>query len=178
MDVSPEAVVAAAAASGALVIEGDLSRPRPEEMPPFDVLTLWDVLEHMQDPVGGLRRARAWLVRGGLIVIQTQNVDGTTYAWMRRHWEQFVESHLFHFSGRTLGLALERAGFKDIRMDASDRFARGDPAASADPSPLPSWGGLGLVERLRRVRDHLLVRCGYDSFNIMVATAHNGADGA
>ena len=177
MDVAPAAVQAATTASGAPVLLGDLSRPCPAGMPPFDVLTMWDVLEHLSDPVGDLRRARHWLRPGGLIVIQTQNVNGVTSAWMRRRWEQFVESHLYHFSTRTLRLALEQAGFGGIRIEASDRFARSEPAARDDSLPCAprhprTFGGL-----LRHFRDRLFVCLGHETFNIMVATARRPAGG-
>jgi len=106
LDVAPAAVGRAAATSGATVLQGDLSRTRPDGMAQVDVVTMWDVLEHLVDPVGDLGRARNWLRPGGLIVIQTQNANSVTSGWMRRRWEQFVEYHLFHLSSEALRLAL------------------------------------------------------------------------
>lgn len=171
LDVAPAAVKEAAAASGATVLQGTLSRPRPAGMAEFDVLTLWDVLEHLTDPAGDLRCARHWLRPGGLIVIQTQNANGVTAAWMRERWEQFVPFHLFHFSTRTLALALAQAGFVGIRIEPSHQFvAEFLPADGAAPPGGPARPR-GLKERLRRLRDTLYAGFGYDRFNIMVATA-------
>ena len=171
LDVAPAAVQQAAANSGAVVLHGDLSRARPAGMAPFDVVSMWDVFEHLMDPVGDLRRVHHWIRPGGLVVIQTQNANGVTAAWMRRRWEQFVEYHLFHFSTRTLRLALDAAGFEQTVIEDSRGFSRSAPAAS---SPLPSATrgfGRSLGDRLRRVRDLAFISCGYDPYNIMVATA-------
>lgn len=171
MDVAPAAVKVATTASGGPVLLGDLSRPRPAGMSPFDVLSMWDVLEHLADPVGDLRRARHWLRPGGLIVMQTQNVNSVTSAWMRRRWEQFVEFHLYHFSSRTLRLALEQAGFERIRIEASDRFTRGEAATRDEKVPRSAERPMSPRDSLRHSRDFLFVRMGYDPFNIMVAAA-------
>lgn len=165
LDVSPAAVRLAAAAAGAPVYEGDLTRPRPAELPPVDVVTLWDVLEHLTDPVAALAQVPRWLRAGGLLVVQTQNANGVTAAWMRHRWEQFVEFHLYHFSSRTLRLALERAGFEAVRIEGIDQFARADGSDAPPPPPC------GLRQLLRRLRDSLFVKVGYDGFNVMVATA-------
>jgi hypothetical protein len=177
LDVAEAAARAATATSEVPVLQGDLSMPRPAGVLPFDVVTMWDVLEHLWDPVGDLRRARSWLASRGLIVIQTQNANGVTYGWMRHRWEQFVDGHLYHFSSRTLLRALELAGFEEIRIEASDRFVPGDPAALKDPAAPRACFRDGLLGLLRQLRDSLYVRRGFDPFNIMVATARCPAGG-
>lgn len=170
LDVAPAAVQQAATTSGGTVLQGDLSRPRPDGMPPVDVVTMWDVLEHLLDPVADLRRVRNWLRPGGLLVIQTQNVNSVTAAWMGKHWEQFVEFHLFHFSTRTLRLALKAAGFEQIRIEGSEEFCRNASSnPERPPTAAPDHGG-GLREYLRRLRDFAFITLGYDSYTIMVAT--------
>jgi ubiquinone/menaquinone biosynthesis C-methylase UbiE len=41
----------------------------------FDVITFWDSIEHVANPVDALRSARRLLRRGGLLVIATDNFD-------------------------------------------------------------------------------------------------------
>jgi 2-polyprenyl-3-methyl-5-hydroxy-6-metoxy-1,4-benzoquinol methylase len=43
-----------------------------------DVVTLWDVLEHLLDPVSALAAVPRWLKPGGLVVVQTQNANSVT----------------------------------------------------------------------------------------------------
>jgi cyclopropane fatty-acyl-phospholipid synthase-like methyltransferase len=170
LDVAPAAVQKAAATSGATVLQGDLSRARPAGMVPFDVVTMWDVFEHLSDPVGYLRRVHHWTRSGGMVVIQTQNANSVTAAWMRQRWEQFVEFHLFHFSTQTLQLALEAAGFEQIRIEASEEFSRNALSNPGQPPTATPGFGRGLRDCLRHLRDFAFICCGYDSYNIMVAT--------
>ncbi len=170
LDLSPSAVRAARAASGASVWEGDLARARPPDLEAVDVVTMWDVLEHLTDPVAALAQTPRWLRRGGLLVVQTQNVNSVTAAWMGRRWEQFVEFHLYHFSPRTLSLALQRAGFEGVSIEDVDRFAEGDGTAAVAPVR-------GVRPALARLRDRAFVLAGYDAFNVMVATARSAARG-
>lgn len=168
LDVSPVAVRLARAASGAPVFEGGLAGPLPAGIEPVDVLTMWDVLEHLTDPVAALAAARRWLKPGGLLVVQTENANSVTAAWMGRRWEQFVEFHLYHFSPRTLRRALARVGFEAVRIEDVVAFPRGGPPPA---TPAPSGG---VRQALRRLRDALYVLAGYDAFNVVVALARRG----
>jgi len=165
LDVSPVAVRLAAARAGVTVYEGELTVPPRAELGPVDVVTLWDVLEHLRDPVAVLEAVPRWLRPGGLLVVQTQNVRSVTAAWMGRRWEQFVEFHLYHFSSRTLRRALERAGFLAVRIEDIEAFA------DLDPLHPPPEGDPGVPGTLRRLRDGLFELAGYDRFNVMVAMA-------
>lgn len=168
LDVSPAAAAMARTASGARVFEGELSGPPPPELGPVDVITLWDVLEHLGDPVGALGAALDWLKPGGLLVVQTQNVNSVTASWMRSRWEQFVEFHLYHFSSSTLRMALERSGFEQIRIEDVARYR----ASGADDVPTAASEATAVVRGwLQRVRDRLYILAGRDAFNVMVATA-------
>ncbi|HYL80722.1 MAG TPA: class I SAM-dependent methyltransferase, partial [Candidatus Acidoferrum sp.] len=175
LEVSPAAAQEAAATSGVAVLQGELSRSLPAGVPPFDVLTMWDVVEHLSDPVGSLSHAHAWLRPGGMLVIQTQNANSVDSAWMRHRWEQFVEPHLYHFSPRTLRLALEKAGFDQIRIEASDSFPSSDPITHQAPIPRSTACRKSLGDCLRHIRDLLFMGLGYDLFTLMVAIARSPA---
>lgn len=169
LDVSPAAAAMARSASGAPVFEGELTADRPTELEPVDVLTLWDVLEHLADPVAALAAAPRWLKPGGLLFVQTQNVNSIAAAWLGSRWEQFVEFHLYHFSSSTLRAALERSGFERILIEDVARFT---PPGAHDGVPTSAKGTATAARRvLRRVRDRLYLLAGRDAFNVMVATA-------
>ncbi len=80
---------------------------------PYDLVTLWDVLEHVGDPVGLLERVREWLAPDGRLVIETQDVKSLTARLLGKRWHHYKHGeHLFHFSPRTLERLLARAGFE------------------------------------------------------------------
>lgn len=88
----------------------------------FDVITMFDSIEHMPSPMRALRAARELLRENGLLVITTPNVDGLLpfliYQLFGRTmglWEHPTPpGHIYQFSGKTLAAALHRAGFDEI----------------------------------------------------------------
>lgn len=83
----------------------------------FDVITMFDSIEHMPSPAAALDAARKLLAPGGILVITTPNIGGFfprfTYALFGRTlgaWEHpGPPGHVFQFSEQTLAAALNRA---------------------------------------------------------------------
>jgi SAM-dependent methyltransferase len=44
----------------------------------FDVITAWDVLEHLDDPSGTIAKLKTWLAPGGALVFVVPVYDGPT----------------------------------------------------------------------------------------------------
>jgi SAM-dependent methyltransferase len=60
--------------AGLEVTTGTLESLSPDQ--PFDAITMWDVVEHVPDPLGLLRAAHGLLAPGGRLWLATPNVDG------------------------------------------------------------------------------------------------------
>jgi 2-polyprenyl-3-methyl-5-hydroxy-6-metoxy-1,4-benzoquinol methylase len=93
----------------------------PDELSGFDAVTMWDVIEHVPDPVGLLRDAHERLAPGGRLWLATPNVDGAfpraslKVADRVGRWPHPEPPyHLSQFSERTIRHALGRAGFHDV----------------------------------------------------------------
>jgi SAM-dependent methyltransferase len=85
-----------------------------------DVVTMWDVIEHLEEPAQVLRRLRRLLKDDGLLVLCTGNVD----SWLARlqgHRSRIYNppQHLFFYSPSTLRKLLVEAGFRvlDTRVE-------------------------------------------------------------
>jgi SAM-dependent methyltransferase len=79
----------------------------------FDVVTMWDVLEHLEDPRAALASVARWLKPGGLLALNT--VDAGSYGARRAgpHWRHIAPPHHLHyFTRRSLVRALEAAGMQ------------------------------------------------------------------
>jgi 2-polyprenyl-3-methyl-5-hydroxy-6-metoxy-1,4-benzoquinol methylase len=121
IDVSPGAVEFAASAHGLDARVGTLENS-PFEAGTFDVVTLFECIEHLLHPGAALVAARQLLRDGGLLVMTTPNIDGivprTTYQLLGRTigaWEHPTPPHhLYQFSRRTLGALLQKSGFEVI----------------------------------------------------------------
>ena len=80
----------------------------------FEVVTLWDVLEHVRAPIEMLERARGWLVPEGWLFLSVPNVESHVARLMGKRWMLLLREHLWYFSPETLRVALARAGFEMI----------------------------------------------------------------
>jgi len=90
----------------------------------FDVATMWDVVEHLTDPLGELRRVHRLLRSGGLLVVHTIDIGSPFARLMGGRWPWLMEMHLYYFTRRTLRMMLEKAGFSVLRIRAQGRYLR------------------------------------------------------
>jgi 2-polyprenyl-3-methyl-5-hydroxy-6-metoxy-1,4-benzoquinol methylase len=97
----------------------------------FDTITLWDVIEHVNDPLKTARRVRGLLAPGGVLLMDTPNRDGPLYRFgqftalltrgrrlttMSAQYSAFVGCHKQIFRKADMRTMLERAGFTDIQI--------------------------------------------------------------
>lgn len=108
--------------------EGDLLHTQYPDTS-FDIVTLWHVLEHLPQPVETLKRIRALLKPGGMLVIAVPNFDSFQARVFRGRWYHLeVPRHLYHFSPGTLRRLLDAGGF--------------DVLAEYQQSPEHNWAGI------------------------------------
>ena len=77
----------------------------------FDAITLWDVLEHMADPIAVLKKAARLLRPGGILALNVPNIESLIAKLMGSRWPLLLTEHLYYFSPSSLRLLLERSGF-------------------------------------------------------------------
>ena len=81
----------------------------------FDLVTMWDVLEHIPDPVAAVREVRKVLKPDGFFLIETQNVNSTAARVLGKRWQHYKHAeHIYHFNAKTLGDILTRGGFEIV----------------------------------------------------------------
>jgi 2-polyprenyl-3-methyl-5-hydroxy-6-metoxy-1,4-benzoquinol methylase len=112
-----------ARARGLNVQDGTLAEA---DLPPdmFDVITMWDVIEHLADPLEELRRAYRLLRPNGLLAISTMNVDTWFPRLLGRRWPWYMQMHLYYFTPKTLRRMLDQAGFEMFEMVPHKRIVR------------------------------------------------------
>jgi 2-polyprenyl-3-methyl-5-hydroxy-6-metoxy-1,4-benzoquinol methylase len=89
------------------------------QFPPFcfDLITFWQVLEHLRDPAAMLERIRPLLRRGGIVAISTPNVESWQARTFRGDWFHLdAPRHLFLFSPRTLETIMTAHGFRLLTL--------------------------------------------------------------
>ena len=76
----------------------------------FDVITLFDVFEHLQNPLGDMRRLARLLKKDGLMIIATGNTQSLAAKIFRRRWTFFIPpQHIFFFHKANVTRLLAKA---------------------------------------------------------------------
>jgi protoporphyrinogen oxidase/2-polyprenyl-3-methyl-5-hydroxy-6-metoxy-1,4-benzoquinol methylase len=83
---------------------------------PFDVVSGFDVIEHVLDPVRFLQAVRRLLRPGGTLVLTTPDTRSLTCRLLRSRWYFYLPHiHVFHFHRRNIARLLAREGYDVVR---------------------------------------------------------------
>lgn len=83
----------------------------------FDVITLWDVVEHLPDPLQSLKKIRYLLKPGGWLVLSLPNTLAWERYWFKEYWAGWdIPRHYNMFSPQTIGLLLKKCDFKTMEI--------------------------------------------------------------
>ncbi len=167
LDISPSAKIAAKETYGLNVEVGSLS-DAPFASASFDVITLWDVIEHIREPIENLRQAHRLLKEKGILVLKTPNERGlfkqSALMLSRIFGERasfllkyvYYLPHYFSYSQKSLNHLLRRSGFEMIRFELDEtpfKFAEEKINAHYQKDPKRAWviSAVPFVSRLGRI---------------------------
>jgi ubiquinone/menaquinone biosynthesis C-methylase UbiE len=81
----------------------------------YDVVTLWHVLEHIQDPGKNIRAIRRILNSDGTLFIALPNHESYDAQHYKKFWAAYdVPRHLWHFAPQQVNRIFERNGFRMV----------------------------------------------------------------
>lgn len=82
----------------------------------FDVVTMFDVIEHVDDPIKQLKEIYRILKPGGIVLLVTPDIGGFWSKLLGSNWYHYKPGeHLLYFSQEPTCLALKKVGFKKIQ---------------------------------------------------------------
>jgi 2-polyprenyl-3-methyl-5-hydroxy-6-metoxy-1,4-benzoquinol methylase len=127
-----------------------------DDLPPdraFDAATMWDVIEHVEDPMAVLRKAAARLKPDGWLFIETGNYQSEDRIVSGDDWYLWQEDHRWYLAPPVVERMLRELGFHRI-VHAQKPFRAVKPRAKLRP-PGPLFLAKAMARRPLRIASSL-----------------------
>lgn len=155
--------------TGVAVYTGYLFENSANLVDKYDVVTSWDVLEHVRDPVGFLRECGSYVRPGGVLCVSTLDVDTWMPQLLGTRWPWLIHMHLFYFGSRSIKYLFRQAGF-DITHEAPYvHYARLRYMLKGASRALPSYLATPL-DWVARVVPDLIIPVSFGDIRMYVLT--------
>ena len=93
----------------------------------FDVVTMWDVIEHIPNPVQLLLECNRILRKNGVILIRTPNAEALSmkckwyakpvlWSYLQLAYPSVPKEHLYHFTPSTIDAFMRNTGFETLQI--------------------------------------------------------------
>ena len=117
VEISPTAVRDANRKLGEdAVIQGELLSLDPIQLGKFDCCVVFDVIEHVRNPLVFLNNVKKLLNDKGVCFIVTPSLDSWSAKVLGRHWMEYKPEHLFYFNKSNIKDLLNKAGLNTIHV--------------------------------------------------------------
>ena len=80
----------------------------------FDIITMWDVLEHVPDPDNTVFMAKKLLTDGGYIVTNLPDISALLPRIMGPRWPFYASCHLYYYTPETIDFLMNKHGFERV----------------------------------------------------------------
>lgn len=160
IELSPYAGTEARRRFGSAVHIGTLdNHPFSENF--FSAITMIEVIEHLPDPKTAVRECYRLLKKGGVLALQTANMDGMQTKLLKDRYAYFMPGHLSYFTRKNCTSLLHDAGFSRVKVFLPVEFGL-LPKLMKSRYTFTSW--LHYLRWLKITRYHLLSKLHYGNF--------------
>ena len=84
----------------------------------FDVITCFDVFEHLYEPRRVVAKIREWLKPGGIFYVLVPNIDSAEARVFGSYWHGLeMPRHLFHYTPGSLKFLAQSAGLQTVSLE-------------------------------------------------------------
>lgn len=102
------------------VLKLDVEQGDFESNPPapkaYDVVVMWDTIEHLYDPVLAIRKSAEALRPGGILGLTTADLDARLPRLQKRGWRMIIPAHLYYFSRQSITQLLNDYGLDVVHF--------------------------------------------------------------
>lgn len=123
----------------------------------FDVITCFDVLEHLRDPVQFLEDCRRLLRKGGILIAETCNLNSIHQLVLGKKWQSDPAQHLYLFTPATVRKVAEKAGFRVITVNHRTGWERIIAKTDVNEGPLRYLASLAFRIASRLLRKESMI---------------------
>lgn len=85
----------------------------------FDVITMWDVLEHLDDPCQVIGKCARLTKDSGYILLQVPQIDSFFARLQKQQWIHLSLEHVNYFNRKTIKMLLEQNGYEICSIKSS-----------------------------------------------------------
>jgi ubiquinone/menaquinone biosynthesis C-methylase UbiE len=85
----------------------------------WDVATMWDVLEHINEPDKAIEKVWGILKPGAYLVLQVPQIDSKVARKQKEKWSMMSIEHINYFSKESIKTLLEAKGFEVVKYKSS-----------------------------------------------------------
>jgi 2-polyprenyl-3-methyl-5-hydroxy-6-metoxy-1,4-benzoquinol methylase len=125
LEVSEFARAVAARQYGLPTYSGTLEEHWADWESRYDAVTLFDLIEHLADPVRFLEQVAFILRPGGVLGVKTPNLDCPEAEIFGAHYHSLKREHLAFFSAESLTAAAAAAGFEPVHVATTSHLLGG-----------------------------------------------------
>ena len=90
-----------------------------------DIITLWDTIEHFDEPLAVAKLLREFLSADGILVVRTPSLTAFEAEILRDMYYSFKLDHVRYFSPRSLTALMEMAGLAPVYMETTSHLFKG-----------------------------------------------------
>lgn len=124
------------------------------EISAYDIVTMWDVLEHIDNPERFIRKTHSVLKDNGIVVIKVPRGDAIIAKLLGKNWWHLGPGHVNYFSISTISRLLTKSGFQII-----------EAKTTIEPKNILLNGVVPLLKRFKRSANNVTPAESQRSFN-------------
>jgi len=87
----------------------------------FDVISMFDLIEHVRIPQVILEKASSILNKDGVIIISTPDIGSISNKIMGQKWTHYKLEHFYYFNKRSMNLLAKKSNLKVIHYERSKK---------------------------------------------------------
>jgi len=89
----------------------------------FDLITMWDVLDHLSNPIEHLFKCYQLLNKKGLLILNVGDISALFAKIFGQKWYILIPpTHLYFFNARTIKAMLNKAGFDVFKIERCGKW--------------------------------------------------------